>query len=110
MPIGQRKEKKDLNRRSFIGLTSSVALAGLQKAEGMLPAQVAADKRPNFLFIIADDLMYRTINSINNPEAHTPNLDQLVKRGYHFTHCFHQGGWTGAICIPSRTMLNTGLS
>jgi arylsulfatase A-like enzyme len=99
-----------LNRRTFIGMTSSAALAGLQKAEGMQHARVAGDKRPNFLFIIADDLMYRTINSINNPEVHTPNLDQLVKRGCHFTHCFHQGGWSGAVCIPSRTMLNTGLS
>ena len=25
-----------------------------------------------------------------------------------FTHCFNQGGWSGAVCIPSRMMLNTG--
>jgi choline-sulfatase len=25
-----------------------------------------------------------------------------------FTHCFNQGGWSGAVCIPSRTMLITG--
>jgi len=66
--------------------------------------------RPNFLFIIADDWMYRTIAAINNPEVHTPNIDHLVGSGCHFTHCFHQGSWTGAVCVASRTMLNTGLT
>lgn len=76
-------------------------------------AQVAAgvrSKKPNFLFIIADDLMYRTIGSLNNPEVATPHIDSLVNRGCAFTHCFHQGGWSGAVCVPSRRMLNTGLS
>lgn len=91
-------------------MTTSAALAGLQTAEAMQPAKETTDKRPNFLFLIADDMMFRTIHSINNPEVHTPNLDGLVKRGCHFTHCFHQGGWSGAVCVPSRTMLNTGLS
>ena len=67
-------------------------------------------KRPNFLFIIADDLSFRTIHALNNHEVHTPNLDRLTKAGCAFTHCFHQGSWSGAVCIPSRTMLNSGLS
>ena len=70
----------------------------------------ARDKRPNFLFMIADDLTYRSIHSINNPEVHTPNLDRLAASGSVFTHCFHQGSWSGAVCVPSRTMLNTGLT
>jgi len=91
-------------------MTSSAALARFRTAEAAVSINAPANTRPNFLFLIADDLMFRTINSINNPEVHTPNLDKLVKRGCHFTHCFHQGGWSGAICVPSRTMLNTGLS
>jgi arylsulfatase A-like enzyme len=99
-----------LNRRRFLELSSSVAFAGVQaRSTQALPA-ASTDRRPNFLFIIADDLMFRTIHSINNPEIHTPNLDKLVHSGCHFTHCFHQGGWSGAVCVPSRTMLNTGLS
>src|SRR5579863_3461576 len=65
---------------------------------------------PNFLFLIADDLTYRAIHSLNNSEVQTPNLDRLVRRGCSFTHCFHQGSWSGAVCIASRTMLNTGLT
>jgi choline-sulfatase len=72
---------------------------------------IAAPRRPpNFLFLIADDLTFRAIGGLNNPEVRTPNLDGLVRRGCTFTHCFHQGSWTGAVCVPSRTMLNSGLS
>lgn len=99
-----------MNRRKFIGL-SSAALASAQALSGS--ASQAGGKpssQPNFLFLIADDLTFRAIHAINNPEVHTPNMDRLVHSGCHFTHCFHQGSWTGAVCVASRTMLNTGLT
>jgi arylsulfatase A-like enzyme len=100
-----------MNRRTFLSLSSSMLVAsGSVPAWGESDGQSTTDSRPNFLFIIADDLMYRTIRSINNPEVSTPNIDRLVQSGCHFTHCFHQGSWTGAVCVASRTMLNTGLS
>ena len=98
-----------MNRRKFIEL-SSVALAAGKAKAAVASAKAAAPGRPNFLFFIADDLMFRTIHSINNPEVHTPGMDRLVKGGAHFTHCFHSGSWTGAVCVASRTMLHTGLS
>jgi len=70
----------------------------------------ALSNRPNILFLIADDLTYRAIEALNNPEIITPNLNRLAKRGCTFTHCFHQGSWSGAVCIASRTMLNCGLT
>jgi choline-sulfatase len=83
-----------VNRRRFIGLGSSAAIAAIQSPSAHSLPVARPDQnpvqRPNFLFIIADDLMFRTINSINNPEVHTPNLDKLVRSGCHFTHCFHQ--------------------
>lgn len=100
-----------MDRRTFLELASAAipAIASVPaSAESTLPA--SSGDRPNFLFLIADDLMYRTINAINNPEVHTPNIDRLVRGGCHFTHCFHQGSWTGAVCVASRTMLNTGLT
>jgi arylsulfatase A-like enzyme len=98
-----------MNRRHFIGL-STTALAATQARPARATAPANPDRRPNFLFIIADDLNFRTIHAINNPEVHTPHLDALVRSGCHFTHCFHQAGWSGAVCVPSRTMLNTGLT
>lgn len=67
----------------------------------------AADQ-PNILFLFADDQAFDTIAATGNDEIHTPNLDRLVQRGTTFTHAYNQGGWHGAVCVASRTMLMTG--
>lgn len=64
--------------------------------------------RPNILFLFSDDQTYRALGLLGELEVKTPNLDRLARRGTLFTHCFNQGGYSGAVCIPSRTMLNTG--
>ncbi len=64
--------------------------------------------RPNVLMIFADDMSFRTIRSLNNPEIRTPNLDKLVARGAAFTHACIMGGLQGAVCVPSRAMLMSG--
>jgi choline-sulfatase len=63
--------------------------------------------RPNILFIFADDMTYEAIHAFGS-EVQTPNLDKLVKNGVTFTHVYNQGAWGGAVCVASRTMLNTG--
>ena len=68
-----------------------------------------ADKnKPNILFIFTDDQCFETLHALGCDEIRTPNLDRLVKAGVTFTHAYNQGGWHGAICVASRTMLNTG--
>lgn len=88
-----------MTRRNFTQLLAAAEIARAAPAE-----------RPNFLFMIADDLTFRGVRAMGNSEVHTPNLDSLMSRGCMFTHCFHQGSWSGAVCVPSRTMLNSGLT
>ncbi len=64
--------------------------------------------KPNILFIFADDQCYETIAALGHTDIDTPNLDRLVNRGTLFTHTYNMGGWNGALCIASRTMINTG--
>lgn len=66
------------------------------------------DDRPNILFIFADDQSYETIGSFEMTDIDTPNLDKLVERGTTFTHAYNMGSWSGAVCVASRHMLNTG--
>jgi len=66
--------------------------------------------RPNILFILADDQRWDTIHALGNDDIKTPNLDQLVGRGFHFTNAYCMGSMTPAVCLPSRTMLLTGRS
>ncbi|MEX0937246.1 MAG: sulfatase-like hydrolase/transferase [Pirellulales bacterium] len=68
----------------------------------------SAAERPNILFIFADDQAYDTIGALGNREIETPHLDELCRRGTVFTHAYNQGGWHGAVCVASRTMLLTG--
>jgi arylsulfatase A-like enzyme len=99
-----------VNRRKF--MKSAAAAAAITQLWGRNGAwaEQSSSARPNILFMIADDLTFRAIHSLNNQEVQTPNLDRLAKRGCTFTHCFHQGSWSAAVCIASRTMLNTGLT
>ncbi len=98
----------ELNRRTL--LMGAGAAAAIAESEMRIEAQNAPPERPNVLLIFMDDQTYRSIGALNNPEVHTPNLDRLVKRGTVFTHAFNQGSWSGAVCIPSRAMLLSGLT
>ena len=99
-----------MDRRKFLGMAAmGAASAGVPSAAAFAQGSSVSQK-PNFLFMICDDLMFRTIHALNNHEVHTPNIDRLVSRGCAFTHSFHQGSWSGAVCIASRTMLNSGLT
>ena len=91
-----------------------VASRGIGGKRSLIAPRISCRKiyrrRPNFLFMIADDLTYRGIRALFDQQVSTPNLDRLVANGCSFTHCFQQGSWTGAVCIASRTMLLTGLT
>lgn len=67
-----------------------------------------SDKKPNILFLLTDDQRYNTIHALGNEEIITPNMDELVRRGTSFTQAHIPGGTSGAVCMPSRAMLNTG--
>jgi choline-sulfatase len=74
----------------------------------LAPGTVRATEQPNILFIFADDQCYETIHALGNEEIETPNLDRLVQEGTVFTHAYNMGAWHGAVCVASRTSLNTG--
>ena len=83
-------------------------LLALALAPSLLSLPAAAAEKPNVLFIFADDQCYKTIGALNNTEIKTPHLDRLVKGGMTFTHAYNMGGYHGAVCVASRTMLVTG--
>ena len=65
-------------------------------------------KRPNIVILLTDDQRAGTIRALGNDEISTPNMDALVRRGTAFTRAHIPGGTVGAVCMPSRAMLNTG--
>ena len=43
-------------------------------------------KKPNILFLFADDMRYDTIAEIGDPQVITPNLDELARSGTAFVN------------------------
>jgi arylsulfatase A-like enzyme len=82
-----------LTRRAF-----SAALAAS-------PLLAQRPRRPNIVFIIADDLGYGDLGCYGQSTIATPNIDRLAKEGLRFTQAY-----SGAtVCAPSRCSLMTGL-
>src|SRR5687767_8615291 len=67
-----------------------------------------AAEKPDVLFLFADDMTHAAIRELGNSEIETPNLDRLARQGTAFTHAYNMGGYHGAVCVASRTMLVTG--
>lgn len=65
-------------------------------------------KRPNFIFLIADDHRHRSIGCNGCSDVSTPHLDALARRGTSFDQAHCQGSFDAAVCVPSRASLMTG--
>lgn len=79
-------------RRTFIGSLAAPLMA--QKAA----------RRPNVLFIVADDLNL-ALGCYGHPVVKTPNIDGLARRGVRFDRAYCQV----PLCCPSRASFLTGL-
>ncbi len=84
-----------MNRRQFCTLlcTGSAGAAFAQ-----------APRRPNIIFIMADDLGYGDLGCYGQKVIKTPNIDRLCSEGMKFTDVY--AGAT--VCAPSRCILMTG--
>lgn len=72
---------------------------------GVAAAQNApADRPPNIILIVADDLGYGDIGCFGQKKIQTPHIDRLAAGGMRFTH-FYAGA---SVCAPSRSVLMTG--
>src|SRR5262245_59844306 len=65
---------------------------------------IAQAKRPNIVFIMADDHAAHAISAYGSKINKTPNIDRLAKDGMRFRNCFV----TNSICTPSRAVILTG--
>ena len=71
------------------------------------PARLASDvaqRRPNIIVILADDLGYGDVGCFGQKMLKTPRLDAMAAEGMRFTQ-FYAGS---TVCAPSRCVLMTG--
>ena len=85
-----------LSRMSLWGLSLSMLMVFAHGEE-------RADRRPNLVLILADDMGYSDLSCYGG-EIGTPNIDSLAQEGLRFTHFYNN-----AKCAPTRAALLTGL-
>lgn len=96
-----------LSRRHALKMMGTGALGALGAAA--LPSAASAfagknGRRPNFLFIMADDLGYADLSCYGRRDYQTPVLDKLAAQGTRFLH----GYSNSSVCSPTRLSLITG--
>jgi arylsulfatase A-like enzyme len=90
-----------INRlRSPIGLSVFVLVA----FTGSIVSSFAADRPPNIVHIVADDVGYDDIGCFGAKDIKTPNLDRLAARGMKLTSFYSPAPY----CTASRAAMMTG--
>jgi arylsulfatase A-like enzyme len=69
-------------------------------------ATIGADKKPNILFIMIDDMGWMDLACQGNKLVETPNIDRLAKQGMRFTDAYA----AAPVCSPTRAAVLTGLA
>jgi arylsulfatase A-like enzyme len=89
-----------LNRRDF------VKMMGLGGVSLVLPgaAPAAPKNKPNFVFILVDDLGWTDVGCYGSEFYETPNIDRLARRGMRFTDAYA----ACPVCSPTRASIMAG--
>jgi arylsulfatase A-like enzyme len=82
----------------------NLLLGGMFALLVTVPAAVRAEKLPNLVIILADDLGYGDLGCYGHPSIRTPNLDRMASQGMRFTDFYV----AACVCTPSRAALLTG--
>lgn len=67
-------------------------------------AGLLAAEKPNFVFVLADDLGWRDLGSYGSTYHETPHIDRLTAEGVRFTDAYAAGN----SCSPTRASILTG--
>src|SRR4026207_1035157 len=71
---------------------------------GHVSAQAPAQPKPNFVFILIDDLGWTDLGCYGSTFYRTPNLDKLARQGMRFTNAYA----ACPVCSPTRASILTG--
>lgn len=89
-----------INRRTLLKAGAAASAGAL--ASGTLAA--GKERRPNILFIVADDLGYADLSCFGRRDYETPAIDALARQGLRFTSAYANS----PVCSATRTGLITG--
>ena len=91
-------------------IVCTFALCALASSAVTAAEPSAAKAKPNVVFLLTDDQRPDTIAALGNAFIKTPNLDKLAGSGVAFRNAYCFGAYEGAVCVPSRAQILTGLN
>ncbi|MBI9019190.1 MAG: sulfatase [Phycisphaerae bacterium] len=91
-----------MNRRNFLKATAITTLYSLAGCNALAQNQVKA--KPNFLFILVDDLGWTDLGCFGSTFYETPNIDKLCASGMKFTNAYA----ACPVCSPTRASIMAG--
>jgi choline-sulfatase len=96
------------NKCLYTGAVAGISMFSALSSIHAQDQETEKQSKPNILFIFSDDLTYEAVGALGMIGVKTPNLDKIMHNGVHFTHAYNMGAWGGAVCVASRSMLNSG--
>ncbi len=88
-----------------VGIVWLALLSGIPVARAGGDAELARPRRPNIVFILADDLGWADSEPYGSTFHETPNLTRLAARALRFTNAYA----ANPLCSPTRASILTGL-
>lgn len=92
---------RDIDRRQVMAGGVSLALA---PSLGAAVRAKNANRQPNIVFLMADDMGYADISCNGRPDFATPNIDGIARAGINLRQAYANS----AVCSASRCALMTG--
>ncbi len=86
-----------VSRREFIAGAAAITAAATGRGQ-------TAQRRPNIIFILADDMGWGDLSCYGRPDYRTPHLDKLATQGMRFTNAYS----AAPVCTPTRVGFHTG--
>jgi len=104
----QFSERDKINRRELFrhALQSTSRFIAALKGEKVVDAPVAkrSGRKPNFVFILTDDMGWKDLSCYGSSYYETPNIDRLARGGMKFTNAYA----AAPVCSPTRASILTG--
>lgn len=93
-----------INRRTFLARTGRAALGVGAMSMTRFDAAFARERKPNFIFILMDDMGWADLGCYGSTFYETPNIDKLANQGMRFTNAYS----ACPVCSPTRASILTG--
>ena len=93
-----------ISGRRALGVIATLLI--LQSAYALCSCEARAEspRKPNIVYIMADELGYYELSCMGNPNIQTPRIDQMACEGMRFTQALAGS----SLCAPTRCCLMTG--